>query len=167
MGSSRNLEPFTGRTGRRLRLATFALLLATAALAAEPGRATPEPWTVNFYLENDLFVNTDNDYTNGLRLSFISPDLDNYLDDPTLPQWVREINRQLAFMHGSLHGVDRNLVLAIGQAIYTPADPVPAPMPAGSMAWSAIRPRSATGSIHWNCTSASSAPHRRPRRRRI
>jgi len=126
MGSSRNLEPFTGRTGRRLRLATFALLLATAALAAEPGRATPEPWTVNFYLENDLFVNTDNDYTNGLRLSFISPDLDNYLDDPTLPQWVREINRQLAFMHGSLHGVDRNLVLAIGQAIYTPADPVPA-----------------------------------------
>lgn len=126
MESNHNLGAFCNHPGRQMLLTVLTMLVTLTVQAAEPNNTTPEPWTVNFYLENDLFVNTDNDYTNGLRLSFISPDLNNYLDDPALPQWVRELNRELAFMHGSLHGVDRNLVLAIGQAIYTPTDPVPA-----------------------------------------
>ena len=113
--------------GWPLLMASLCLLCTTALFADESTKTKPkEPWMVNFYLENDLFVNSDQDYTNGLRLSFISPDLSNYLDDPALPQWVREINQNLTFFHDSIHGLERNLVLAVGQAIYTPKDPEPA-----------------------------------------
>ncbi|MBW2675249.1 MAG: lipid A deacylase LpxR family protein, partial [Deltaproteobacteria bacterium] len=36
--------------------------------------------TVTLYMENDLFYNTDRQYTHGLKLSWISPDLTDYRD---------------------------------------------------------------------------------------
>ena len=32
-------------------------------------------WTFNLHFENDVFSNTDHDYTNGFKLSWVSPDL--------------------------------------------------------------------------------------------
>ncbi|MCP5172879.1 MAG: lipid A deacylase LpxR family protein [Pseudomonadales bacterium] len=74
------------------------------------------------YLENDLFGETDQHYTNGIRFSWISPDLTSYEDDPLLPKWVREANSKLRFFHGMKDGLERNLVISLGQLMFTPSD---------------------------------------------
>jgi lipid A 3-O-deacylase len=113
-------------------LALFVTVLASAAACAEE---TDLPWTLNAYFENDLFGETDRNYTNGIRLSWTSPDLSSYERDETLPQWLRDSNDFLHFFHDrSLlkrcsrarreHSGDdclsRNLVVSAGQLIYTP-----------------------------------------------
>ncbi|MGB0467249.1 MAG: lipid A deacylase LpxR family protein [Pontibacterium sp.] len=92
-------------------------------LAVHAEEATDKPWTLNLYFENDLFAETDQNYTNGIRAAWVSPNIDNYLHDKRLPVWVRKINRYVPlFDPASSHGekVQRNLVLSLGQQIYTP-----------------------------------------------
>lgn len=81
-----------------------------------------DSWTTNLYFENDLFGDTDQQYTNGTRLSWISPDLSSYLDDPSLPEWLTRVNKRLKLLHSDQRGLQRNLVISLGQVIYTPAD---------------------------------------------
>jgi len=76
--------------------------------------------TVNFYLENDLFDETDQNYTNGIRISWESQDLSSFEDDPRLPTWIREANDRLSFFHDLKGGLQRNLVMSFGQLMYTP-----------------------------------------------
>ena len=76
-------------------------------------------WTLNLYLENDLFSNTDEGYTNGLRAAWVSPDVSDYLEDETLPSWIRSVNRRLTFFHQYREGLKRNLIFSLGQP-YTP-----------------------------------------------
>lgn len=80
--------------------------------------------TFNLYLENDMFGETDRHYTNGIRLSCISADLTSYLEDPSLPAWVKETNRRLRFFHGlkDQQELERNLVISLGQTMFTPSD---------------------------------------------
>ena len=75
--------------------------------------AEDKPWTLNVYLENDLFSETDQDYTSGIRASWVSPDVADYLDDKSLPAWVRQFNEKLRFFHKSRVGLQRNLTLSI------------------------------------------------------
>ncbi len=94
-------------------------MLPTFALA---DRDQTEQWTMNLYVENDLFSETDQDYTSGLRIAWVSPDLSNYLDDPILPSWLRYVNERLTFFHETRDGLQRNVTFSIGQTIYTPKD---------------------------------------------
>ena len=64
---------------------------------------------------------TDQQYTNGIRASFISPNLDSYENDPALPEWVRNTNRRLKALHND-KSLQRNLVISLGQLIFTPED---------------------------------------------
>lgn len=114
---------------RTLLPVVLLLSLPMATLANSDAPARPQPladpgahWTANFYLDNDLFTNTDQDYTNGIKASWISPDLQNYVDDPQLPAWVRNINQQLTLLHGNKPGEQRNLVISLAQTMYTPGD---------------------------------------------
>lgn len=50
-------------------------------------RSTPP--AVNFRVDNDLFGGQDQGYTNGAQLSFVSPNLNDYTDDPCLPRLAR------------------------------------------------------------------------------
>ena len=85
-----------------------------------------ESWTFTFRLENDLFADTDRFYTNGIKLSWISPEL----------QWFQELDW---FSDGSLAGTwfnhavevlpfsgdetrQRHLALSVGQKMFTPGD---------------------------------------------
>lgn len=79
------------------------------------------PDVYNLYYENDLFAGTDNNYTNGVKLSWISANLEDYINDPCLPNWVRQLNR---FSESLQPGAfdSRNMVIAVGQNIYTPTD---------------------------------------------
>ena len=97
------------------------LLFPLTGLAKDSNKLD-EPWTLNLYFENDLFSESDQNYTNGIRLSWISPDLSSYEDDPRIPKWMREINSGLHFFHQlkDRQKLSKNLVFSVGQLIYTP-----------------------------------------------
>lgn len=109
-----------------------AILMMLALLQPETAlsETTPEPrdgkkaWATNIYFENDLFSETDQNYTNGIRVSWISPDISSYIEDDSniLPDWVRRLNRKLKFFHKSHKGLQRNIILTLGQTMYTPLD---------------------------------------------
>jgi lipid A 3-O-deacylase len=109
---------------RAVSLSAAALLLSTAVQAA-PQQTEDDPWTLNLYFENDLFTETDRNYTNGVRASWVSPNITDYLNDDRLPGWVRELNQHLPLFDpapSDSEKVQRNLVLSLGQQIFTPND---------------------------------------------
>ncbi len=80
------------------------------------------PETFTFKLENDLFAGTDADYTNGIKLSWVSANVQDYSNDPCLPQWVRGINRTLEFVDRGSYA-SRNMSISLGQSMFTPKNP--------------------------------------------
>jgi len=76
--------------------------------------------TVTFYMENDLFYNTDREYTHGTKLSWVSPDLTDYRDHPFIPAWICPFIERLPFVNRP--GYWRSVSLSLGQSIYTPDD---------------------------------------------
>lgn len=109
----------------RVCLAILLLAACRGACAAEE----PLPWTFNLYFENDLFGESDEQYTNGVRASWISPDLEKgFFDDDRLPDWVKSYSDQLRFFHDlnprkdERENLQKNVVLSLGQLMYTPED---------------------------------------------
>ena len=94
----------------------------TSSLVPLDVSASDEAWTTNVYFENDLFGETDQNYTNGIRVSWVSPDTASYYDDPEFPAWVRAINRKLRFFNRDDDDLQHNLVISLGQLIYTPSN---------------------------------------------
>ncbi|MCP5214279.1 MAG: lipid A deacylase LpxR family protein [Pseudomonadales bacterium] len=108
-----------------MKLAQRLVIVLLPVLFPTYGHAIEDPkdsWTFSLYFENDLFAETDQNYTNGVRLSWISPDLTDYIKDPTLPNWIRSVNKRLKFFHPKSRRLQRNLIFSIGQTIYTPED---------------------------------------------
>lgn len=107
----------------------MAFRLSLPVLLLFPCLALPQeeelnPWTLNFFLENDLFANTDLSYTNGLRVSLVSPDLSEFIEvqGASYP-WVDKLNRFLEPLHPdpqTEQTVVRNVALSFGQLIFTP-----------------------------------------------
>ncbi|MEX2489712.1 MAG: lipid A deacylase LpxR family protein, partial [Pseudomonadales bacterium] len=85
-------------------------------------RDQTENWTLNLYFENDLFSRTDLGYTNGVRASWVSPDLSDYINDPNLPEWLKSVNKGLSFFNEVRDGQKRNLIFSIGHNLFTPED---------------------------------------------
>lgn len=115
--------------GIRLRAALFASM-GMLQVAAAPAHSCPERpplsgGTFNLRIDNDTFggIGQDQGYSNGFLLSWVSPNLVNYLDDPCVPRVVRMLNRHLAWLQPE--GFDeQNMTIGIGQTIYTPTDKV-------------------------------------------
>ena len=87
---------------RRVLLASvlLAACVQAAALAAERCEGSTlasHPPAVNFRVDNDLFggEHQDQGYTNGAGLSFVSPNLVDFTDDPCLPRLARWVNRHI------------------------------------------------------------------------
>lgn len=117
------LQQCLGQQYCRLRVATNAVALSCLLVAGSATQAQEDrDWTLNLYLENDLFSQTDRDYTSGLRASLVSPDLNSYVNDDVLPDWLQRLNRRLSFFHSRTEGLERNLVVSVGQTIFTPQD---------------------------------------------
>lgn len=96
------------------------LVGAASAAHAVPGKDIEKSWTFSFYFENDLFADTDQNYTNGVKLTWISPDMTRYRDSGKLPEWSLPIIRRLPFINEP--GLMRNVAFSIGQNMYTPED---------------------------------------------
>lgn len=106
----------------RFSLCWFVLLLALFSGPPSPALATDAPWTASLYFENDLFGETDQNYTNGIRMSWISPDTTSFENDPDFPDWLRTFNHRLRYFHDDGDDLEHNLVLSLGQLMYTPSD---------------------------------------------
>jgi len=81
------------------------------------------PPAVNFRVDNDLFggASQDQGYTNGAMLTFVSPNLTDYTDDPCLPAPARWINRHLERLYPGQFQ-QQNMIFSVGQALFTPTD---------------------------------------------
>lgn len=104
-------------------------LLALAALSwvrpaagadnATAGAPLPpaERRTFIAYFENDLFADADEHYTNAVKLTYLSKDLDHYRDS-WLPAWAVRVLEAIPRLGnpGDIH----NVGFSLGQDIYTP-----------------------------------------------
>ncbi len=81
-----------------------------------PTRQAREVPVLIAYLENDYFGGTDQHYTNGLKVAWISPDLTAW----GRSGWRQDFLEALPFVNRE--GAQKNLGIAIGQHIYTPRD---------------------------------------------
>lgn len=127
---------------RTIAQCVAAMLLSAPALAAadasEPapmigqGPCTPEQtlrWRgATLRLENDLFVGSDRNYTNGVALAVVSHDLEGRLRPDCLPRPLDLYSRFIAWSDQGFWRnagdatASQNVVLRIGQAMYTPED---------------------------------------------
>jgi lipid A 3-O-deacylase len=101
-------------------LAAFILLLPAANSEAGHPRRAQDTWTFTFIFENDLFAGRDESYTNGLKFSWISPDLTEYRDSDRLPAWSLPIVERLPLINEP--GLQRNIALSFGHKMFTPTD---------------------------------------------
>ncbi len=119
----------TLRNSLSRHIASLSVLLTVFGLSL-PSEAEHAPWTSSIYFENDLFGETDQNYTNGIRLSWTSPDTKSFEKDPLFPTWLRAVNRKLRFFHDDAADLEHNLVLSLGQLMYTPSSTLTrAPVP--------------------------------------
>jgi len=93
---------------------SFCALSFAFAQTDEPIR-TPEDdqkgvWS--FVLENDLFVDEDNGYTNGARFSYLSPKAD-------IPEWADDAADYIPVF---AHDGDKRFRFAFGQSMFAPDD---------------------------------------------
>jgi lipid A 3-O-deacylase len=101
-------------------------LCCLAFSAAAAGTGCPAGGVYSFYLENDLFYRSDRNYTSGIKLTYVSPDIKTFYDHadcvPAAAQAVDATLRDL--FSGVLKSAadQRNIVTTLGQEIYTPGD---------------------------------------------
>lgn len=100
-------------------LSLFCLAAVAHSQAADEGEL---PWTLNVYFENDLFSGTDSNYTNGVKISLISPDLVTFVDSGKLPDWSLEYIYKLPFINDPDPALRHRVEFSLGQNMYTPAD---------------------------------------------
>lgn len=99
------------------------LFVVSASVFGQGDDAIPlekrDPWSLNLYFENDLFADTDQQYTNGTKVSWVSPDVSEYVHT-NFPVLTEFFDREVRFLSESYDV--KNLAFSIGQNMYTPED---------------------------------------------
>ena len=124
---SRFLVHTASRARVRCLLGVLLTVPALPLVAADtvPTVHKPSPQTLTFMFENDLFGDSDRQYTNGLKLSWLSGDLHRLESRPGVPPWLlRLVERLNAFERRVIDDETRqfNLGFAAGQMMFTPDD---------------------------------------------
>lgn len=88
--------------------------------AAGPSYDPRDAATFTVLFENDLFGNRDQNYTSGIQLNWMSPDLTEYRDSDQLPDWAVPLVESLPLINEP--GLQRNIGFGVGQKIFTPED---------------------------------------------
>jgi hypothetical protein len=91
-----------------------ALIVAAFCAALSPAKAadSPEKGTLSILFENDIFYNSDHDYTNGVLIGYTTAPDDT-------PDWAVHWARWLPFFD---QGGEVRTRYALGQDIFTPSD---------------------------------------------
>jgi len=98
----------------------FCLMLILPCQAVAEDNTARHMRTMTLYMENDFFYNTDRQYTHGTKLSWISPDLSDYRDDPLVPAWSYPLIERMPFINEP--GRQRSVSFSFGQSMYTPEE---------------------------------------------
>ncbi|MDP3071956.1 MAG: lipid A deacylase LpxR family protein [Opitutaceae bacterium] len=110
---------FRSRAWRRVVVALLAVSAAPLGVFAQEtrptGRARSAP-VFTLYFENDTFAGTDRNYSSGIKLSWLSADLNNWGQTG----WRQSFLEALPFVNHP--DSQKNLGVALGQSIYTPED---------------------------------------------
>ena len=107
---------------QRCAVAACLLTLSVVAAAGDARRTPADSSTLTVMFENDLFGDSDQQYTNGLQLGLLSPDVARY-DDAKIPAWLdwtKSLAAHLPFV--DLPGSQHNIGLSLGQKTFTPGD---------------------------------------------
>lgn len=96
--------------------------LPAGARAADGPRRPGDSSTLTVMFENDLFGDSDEQYTNGFQLGWLSPDVARYADADLPPwlDWTKGLAAHLPFV--DLPGSQHNIGLSLGQKMFTPGD---------------------------------------------
>jgi len=111
---------------KSLLICCLAGLLLCGNAVAQSQKPPHESWTFTFHLENDLFADTDRFYTNGIKISWVSPELHWFQDlawmkKPGIIQvTTNKFIELLPFSDDASR--QRNLAFTIGQLMFTPED---------------------------------------------
>ena len=98
---------------------TFAVLAAMPLAGQEKPSQAP-PGTFSLYIENDLPAGTDRNYTNGLKVMWISPELGEGEGKFRAPGWIDFLACRLPLVRTP--DARRFFSLSLTQAMYTPED---------------------------------------------
>ena len=107
------------------RLTTLFLpLFSSSIFAADLPPSEDDAWTATIFFENDLFGDTDQNYTNGIKLSLASPDLSRFEDAEYFGGWIDLWDNMIPFIYegGGAENVQKSVVVSLGQKIFTPQD---------------------------------------------
>lgn len=106
------------RTNISLVLGLFIILFPASSHAQQSkDNIASKTSTFTFSLENDLFGDTDQQYTSGVQIGWISADVEHYQQALNLPEWMF---KYLPFIPAE--GAQKNIGINIGQKIFTPED---------------------------------------------
>lgn len=89
------------------------------------GYSSENLWTQSLYFENDLFIDTDGDYTNGIKYSVISPDLAPQIPlhrTAQIPRMALDFFHRIPLIKNAPDETGHKIELAFGQNIFTPQD---------------------------------------------
>jgi hypothetical protein len=93
---------------------------AEAPVVEPPDRPTDREGTFSVVIENDLFTNADRHYTNGIQLSYATP-------EGVTPDWLSSATDAIGL---SEPGSQRRMTWSAGQKMFTPKDvSTPTPNP--------------------------------------
>lgn len=92
----------------------------TNAYAQQASTNAQDSSTFSILFENDLFDDSDQNYTSGIQFYWMSPDLSEYRDSGRLPDWAVPFVESLPFINEP--GLQRNIGFGIGHKIFTPED---------------------------------------------
>lgn len=103
------------------------LLLITIALPLPAMGESPSEvfWTHSLYFENDLFIGTDSDYTNGVKYSIISPDLSPKSipkRSETFSRMLLDLFHRVPLIRNAPAETGHKVEIALGQLMFTPRD---------------------------------------------
>lgn len=105
-----------------VKKAFVVLLLVSGSKAgfAEPIDLNRGFRSFSLYVENDVFADSDDQYTSGLKLTWSQYGLSELPADAWTHRWLYPVVRRLGF--GNLGNQSAALTFSVGQAIYTPED---------------------------------------------
>ena len=103
-----------------MRIAILAIIISYSGQAAfSEGRGS-----YTFQLDNDLFANTDKDYTTGARLSYITDDREES-DFTDMESWLASVQRRAPDVITGFHSPEApvyNYGISLTQLMFTPND---------------------------------------------
>ncbi len=108
------------RPGAALAACALLLLLAGGPARAEGPLHPGDSATFTVMFENDLFGDSDAQYTNGIQIGWMSPDLDRFEQAHQLPTWMTGLSTHLPFI--DVPDSQHNVGVAVGQKMFTPDD---------------------------------------------